>query len=1048
MSKKRIISLVLAFLLAFAVPSAFSSVASERQNGVWAEYFSDEEFKILRTSRKEPTIDDTFSEEHISARFTGYVYAPTAGAYTIYIDTDDGAKLFIDGDLVIADNGPHFSKEQGVVLNFAANSYHEFRLDYYNGLLSGTCKLLWTRPGGSKTIIPAGNLFMPDTDIGEENIMTIDPSKVIGTSNTLFGACMEDVNHEIYGGIYSQMIYGESFAEPAQTASPAGFTIAGGNWKTEPIGGGKNQLSVSRADGGPKLTFDNVNCEDGEVSVDIKQNDPGPAGFILKTSESKPGADNFNGYEIGLSDNILRLGRHQYDYLNIGNYPCSAPKNAWNNLRVIISGSTFTVFVNNVLITTYTDENPGPLANGVVGLRSWDADASFRNLIVSTNEIIIPEFDPLAATSNMWLSVKRGEAVGRSSLTYDAPYKGTQSQRVTFTSGVGAIGINNMFLNRKGMNFESGKEYEGYFYARSQTPVTVYALFESADGSTKYAEKSITVSGNNFEKYSLDGLIPNDKDAAGRFTLELRSAGTVDFGYVFLQLGAWGRYKDLPVRKDVVEAMIEQKVTVLRYGGCMAQLGDNISDDYSTNAYRWKNMLGDPETRPSYNGWWFDHSSNGFGIVDFLNLCEAMEIAAVPDFNLGESAQSISDFIDFAMGTDTDNVWVKKRIEMGHPAPYKLEYLEYGNENRIDAAFATRFNAMANAVWAKAPNITLIAGDFDYKDMILDPYKFTGAATGITTLAGHKSIIDNASAKGKRVWFDIHFWTDDANNPLEFYTSGISLYKALKLICPTGDFALPVFELNSSLHNTSRALGNAVAITTMAQHSDIFPIICSANALQVDGHNDNGWDQGLVFMNNDTAWLEPPAYVTQMANSIEFSDIIPAKLNKVVDGIDFYNAVKSADGKSIAVSMVNSSDTANTITLNLKNFTGNANNVTITSLSSDALSDVNGPEGSIRPQTIETQNAVVDGKVEISVPKYSYVVVNIVALSDPPPPSWIYGDLDDDKQVTAIDALIALKIAVEIQIPTPDQIDAATNGKGEYVTIEDVLKLLEFLTEG
>ena len=30
----------------------------------------------------------------------------------------------------------------------------------------------------------------------------------------LYGACMEDVNHEIYGGLYDQKIFGESFEEP------------------------------------------------------------------------------------------------------------------------------------------------------------------------------------------------------------------------------------------------------------------------------------------------------------------------------------------------------------------------------------------------------------------------------------------------------------------------------------------------------------------------------------------------------------------------------------------------------------------------------------------------------------------------------------------------------------------------------------------------------------------------------------------------------------------------------------------------------------------
>ena len=33
-------------------------------------------------------------------------------------------------------------------------------------------------------------------------------------SRYLTGACIEDVNHEIYGGLYSQMIFGESFQEP------------------------------------------------------------------------------------------------------------------------------------------------------------------------------------------------------------------------------------------------------------------------------------------------------------------------------------------------------------------------------------------------------------------------------------------------------------------------------------------------------------------------------------------------------------------------------------------------------------------------------------------------------------------------------------------------------------------------------------------------------------------------------------------------------------------------------------------------------------------
>ena len=52
-------------------------------------------------------------------------------------------------------------------------------------------------------------------------------------SRFLTGTCIEDVNHEIYGGIYSQMIFGESFQEPAPMPDISGFTPFGGSWKVQ-----------------------------------------------------------------------------------------------------------------------------------------------------------------------------------------------------------------------------------------------------------------------------------------------------------------------------------------------------------------------------------------------------------------------------------------------------------------------------------------------------------------------------------------------------------------------------------------------------------------------------------------------------------------------------------------------------------------------------------------------------------------------------------------------------------------------------------------------
>ena len=110
-------------------------------------------------------------------------------------------------------------------------------------------------------------------------------------SRWLTGACIEDVNHEVYGGIYSQMVFGESFQEPAPTVPPHGFTAHGGSWQCS---GG-----VLRADGpdGPKLLAKHLDFTDGKVSTEVRFSGKaaGNAGLILRVTDAATGADRFTG---------------------------------------------------------------------------------------------------------------------------------------------------------------------------------------------------------------------------------------------------------------------------------------------------------------------------------------------------------------------------------------------------------------------------------------------------------------------------------------------------------------------------------------------------------------------------------------------------------------------------------------------------------------------------------------------------------------------------------------------------------------------------------
>ncbi|MBN2506601.1 MAG: DUF1080 domain-containing protein [Verrucomicrobia bacterium] len=200
-------------------------------------------------------------------------------------------------------------------------------------------------------------------------------------SRLLTGACLEDGNHEVYGGIYSQMIFGESFQEPPPSAPSKGFTAFGGSWVV--IDG---ELSGSAGDG-PKLVSVHPGVDRGEAGVDVGFDDfkPGNAGLIVRVGNAGHGADNFDGYEVSLdpSAQVLRLGRHRHNWTLIKDTPCKVPVGRWIRLAVKLDGSTLEVRVDGRLVIRH-DDGAAALRSGTVGLRQWQREARYRKLWVAT----------------------------------------------------------------------------------------------------------------------------------------------------------------------------------------------------------------------------------------------------------------------------------------------------------------------------------------------------------------------------------------------------------------------------------------------------------------------------------------------------------------------------------------------------------------------------------------------------------------------------------------------------------------------------------------
>ncbi len=802
--------------------------------------------------------------------------------------------------------------------------------------------------------------------VAQQNAIIVHADQVLHRITPyLTSACIEDVNHEIYGGIDSQMIFGESFAEPAVQLPLKGFKTYDGRWT--PAADGSVQGVGSN---GSKIVWEGPTLSAGEVGVEVMLTEAtsGNGGLILKVSDGSVGADAFTGYEVSLErPGMLVIGRHRQNWEPIRRVPCDVPVNKWIKLTIRMTGKSLEVFVNGKRMTQFEDTEH-PLETGAVGLRIWQHKVLFRNFSVTTgasSQNIPFEYDngnsPTDSVSGMWRPIRQGTAKGSFSLELSGAFSGSQSQQIAYTSGSGVIGIENQGLNRGGMNFVKGKNYEGYLWARAKSDTELFVALESKDGATVYAEKSLKLKAGGWQRLDFK-LTPNAADKAGRFAIKLKQPGTVTLGYAFLQPGSWGRFKDLPVRKDVAEGLAHQGVTLLRYGGSM------VNDP----EYRWKKMIGPRAQRPPYEGHWYPYSSNGWGIFDFLNFCEATGITGIPDLDINESPQDMADFMDYLNGPP-DAEWGKKRIADGHPAPYRLKYLELGNEEQVDDKYFDKFKAVAEVIWAKDPGIILIVGDFSYHKPIVDPFNFTGADSGITTLAAQQKILQLAKQHDREVWFDLHVWTEGPQ-PDSSLKSMFSYIDAMDKIADGAKHKVLVFELNANNHSQRRALANALAVNAI-QRDGRLPITASANCLQPDGQNDNGWDQGLLFLNPSQVWLQPPGYVTQMI-SRNYQPLV-VKCESPVQNLDV-SATRSEDGKTLVLQVVNLRAKAATVPLKISGFVPTKPVVQVLTLEGalDANNTANAPDA-IKPASKQWKHGLKDGETTVTFPAYSFTVIRL-----------------------------------------------------------------------
>jgi len=243
----------------------------------------------------------------------------------------------------------------------------------------------------------------------------------------------------------------------------------------------------------------------------------------------------------------------------------------------------------------------------------------------------------------------------------------------------------------------------------SNNPVDVYVSIQNKKGEI-LAESKLSINKKNWSSYS-GTLMPNENTDSALLTVLGVTKGKLALDVVSLFPANTFKNRKNGLRPDLAQLLADMKPAFIRFpGGCLAH-GDGLG-----NMYRWKTTIGPIEQRSEQKNLWGYHQTVGLGYYEYFQFCEDIGAKPLPVLPAAVSCQNsggtwriggtgqkalpleemqdyiqeINDLIEWANGPVT-SVWGAKRAAAGHPAPFKLQYIGIGNEDKITPEFEQRF---------------------------------------------------------------------------------------------------------------------------------------------------------------------------------------------------------------------------------------------------------------------------------------------------------------------------------------------------------------------
>jgi uncharacterized repeat protein (TIGR01451 family) len=147
--------------------TASTTVNAPVSGGLRGDYYDNPDFTGFVLSRIDPTVNFSWSgspatgvgADTFSVRWSGKVKPQYSQTYTFYVRSNDGARLWVNGQLLIDNWGPHGTVENSGTIALTAGQLVDVKLEYWDNTSTAVARLSWSSPSRSKQVIPSGRLY-------------------------------------------------------------------------------------------------------------------------------------------------------------------------------------------------------------------------------------------------------------------------------------------------------------------------------------------------------------------------------------------------------------------------------------------------------------------------------------------------------------------------------------------------------------------------------------------------------------------------------------------------------------------------------------------------------------------------------------------------------------------------------------------------------------------------------------------------------------------------------------------------------------------------